>query len=29
LRFLGQILHPQWPAQTPKIGQKWTSSFRG
>jgi hypothetical protein len=21
-RFLGQILHPQWPAQTSKIGQK-------
>jgi hypothetical protein len=22
LRFFGQILHPKWAAQTPKIGQK-------
>jgi hypothetical protein len=22
LRFFGQILHPQWAAQTPKTGQK-------
>jgi hypothetical protein len=22
LRFFGQILHPQWPAQPPKMGQK-------
>jgi hypothetical protein len=22
LRFFGQILHPQWVAQTPKTGQK-------
>jgi hypothetical protein len=22
LRFFGQILHPQWPAQTSKMGQK-------
>jgi hypothetical protein len=22
LRFFGQILHPQWPAQCPKMGQK-------
>jgi hypothetical protein len=21
-KFFGQILHPQWPAQTSKIGQK-------
>jgi hypothetical protein len=22
LRFFGQILHPQWPAQTSQMGQK-------
>jgi hypothetical protein len=22
LRFFGQILHPQWPAQIPKMGPK-------
>jgi hypothetical protein len=22
LRFFGQILHPQWPAQCPEMGQK-------
>jgi hypothetical protein len=22
LRFFGQILYPQWPAQTSKMGQK-------
>jgi hypothetical protein len=22
LRFFGQIWHPQWPVQTPKMGQK-------
>jgi hypothetical protein len=22
LRFFGKILHPQWPVQTSKIGQK-------
>jgi hypothetical protein len=22
LRFFGQVLHPQWPDQTPKMGQK-------
>jgi hypothetical protein len=22
LRFFGQILHPQWPAQTSKMGPK-------
>jgi hypothetical protein len=22
LRFFGQILHPQWPAQTSEMGQK-------
>jgi hypothetical protein len=21
-RFFGQILHPQWPAECPKTGQK-------
>jgi hypothetical protein len=25
LRFFGQILHPQWHAQTSKIGQKMGS----
>jgi hypothetical protein len=25
LRFFGQILHPQWPAQTSKMGQKMGS----
>jgi hypothetical protein len=27
LRFFGQILHPQWPAQTSKMGQKWDFVF--
>jgi hypothetical protein len=22
LRFFGEILHPQWPAQTPNMGPK-------
>jgi hypothetical protein len=22
LRFFGQVLHPQWPARTSKMGQK-------
>jgi hypothetical protein len=26
LRFFGQILHPQWPAQTSKMGQKWAKN---
>jgi hypothetical protein len=25
LRFFGQILHLQWPAQCPKMGQKRAS----
>jgi hypothetical protein len=28
LRFFGQILHPQWPIQTSKMGQKWTLFFK-
>jgi hypothetical protein len=27
LRFFGQILHPQWPVQTSKMGQKMGSVF--
>jgi uncharacterized protein YeaC (DUF1315 family) len=29
LRFFGQILHPQWPAQCPKMGQKRAFILQG
>jgi hypothetical protein len=29
LRFFGQILHPQWPAQTSKKPEKMASSPLG
>jgi hypothetical protein len=29
LRFFGQILHPQWPAKTPKMSQKMNFVLRG
>jgi hypothetical protein len=29
LRFFGQVLHPQWPAQTSKMGQKLDFVFWG
>jgi hypothetical protein len=29
LRFFRQILHPQWPTQTSKMGQKLDFVFRG
>jgi hypothetical protein len=29
LRFFGQILHPQWLAQTLKKFEKWPQEFSG
>jgi hypothetical protein len=29
LRFFGQTLHPQWPAQTSKKPEKWPQGTLG